>query len=659
MPHLPLRQRALVLGALLALTLSASALAASAPPCGILVSASGADIAGCGLALGSPCRTVNYGISRALATGLSCVFVQAGVYPEVVVLTGGVNLAGGFDTNWQPGAWSSPGHESRIIGGVDNASGGTGEYLTIRAHAILGPVSITEMVLQGPDAFGSVSGNGRSSYVVHSRNSALTLERVQLRAGNGAPGLAGTSGQNAPSLIAAMSGGTGGAGVEMIDCNSSSHGNAGAAGTQALCVGSPSARNMNGGSGGVGGEMDDSCPFDLDATPGKSGFNAGFVSGASGLAGSGGPANAIGCGNGGGTPGTAGGPGAITNGAGGVAGSGGSIASMFWYASSGVDGSTGQNGGGGGGGGGSGGCDSGTDSWGAGGGGGGGGGCVAHGGGRGGGGGGGSFGVLAVSTSTLTLIDCAVVRGNASAGASGGTGGQGQPGGAGGPGGAHPACSAAGAGGRGGHGGHGGGGGGGAGGYSYAVVYSSSSAVFSSNLTVSAGSAGAGGAGGVSAPGAPIADDDGSDGGNGNAGGLGTTFAIGTGPEPSLSTRPLPTPAAAMGTPACDVSCYLLDAPGSGGATLPLAFAGVSPNPSSRGSQARFSLPSESHVSLEVFDAFGRRVATLCERTLEAGAHSVEWNGRLADGRAAANGVYVFRLEALGRTLTRRAVVIH
>ena len=46
-----------------------------------------------------------------------------------------------------------------------------------------------------------------------------------------------------------------------------------------------------------------------------------------------------------------------------------------------------------------------------------------------------------------------------------------------------------------------------------------------------------------------------------------------------------------------------------------------------------------------MYDSAGRRVRDLVDGYLPAGEHATVWDGRLADGRAAASGVYVYRLE--------------
>jgi hypothetical protein len=625
-----------------------AAIAAPAATCGVLVSVTGVDGPTCGLSPDSPCRTINYGILRAVAEGGTCVFVQAGVYSEVLVLTSGVDVTGGFDAAWVPGPYDMAGHEVRVVGGLDNGAGGTGEYLTVLAHSLGAPVRLAELVLQGPNSAGTSGANGRSSYVVHAIGATLTLSHVLLQSGNGSNGLAGAGGLDASSLVRAAQGNTGGNGDEFsTSCNNTLKG-FGGAGAGNSCSSSPSARSMIGGTGGAGGTMDTDCGVfspDFNARPGAAGGNAAYISGLAGTGSPGGSGTDV-CG-----PSGNGHDGFVSNGPAGSGGSGGALAAGFWYGAPGGAGGTGENGGGGGGGGGSGGCDQGTDAYGAGGGGGGAGGCAAQAGGGGGGAGGASYGVLAASASFVTLENCTIQRGAGGAGAPGGAGGRGQPGGFGGPGGAHPGSAAPGTGGAGAHGGHGGGGGGGAGGQSYAIVRTSGSTVSTNNLVVAGGAPGAGGAGGVSAPGAPLEDDDGLDGGSGASGGLGTTLVL-PGAEPELAARP----ASGAGAATCNISC-VLDAPAPG-AAVALSFAGVSPNPVSGVSLVRFGLPEDAHVTLEVFDLVGRRVRSLADGVFPAGTHAVRWDGALASGGHAAAGVYSLRFTALGRTLTRTAVVV-
>jgi hypothetical protein len=71
------------------------------------------------------------------------------------------------------------------------------------------------------------------------------------------------------------------------------------------------------------------------------------------------------------------------------------------------------------------------------------------------------------------------------------------------------------------------------------------------------------------------------------------------------------------------------------------------PNPFNPQTMIRFDLPSDSLVSLRIYDVSGRCVATLADgEPMAAGRREVAWHGNDAQGRAVAAGTYFCRLEA-------------
>ena len=81
------------------------------------------------------------------------------------------------------------------------------------------------------------------------------------------------------------------------------------------------------------------------------------------------------------------------------------------------------------------------------------------------------------------------------------------------------------------------------------------------------------------------------------------------------------------------------------------------PNPARGEALFRFVLPRGGRVSIGLFDAGGRLVRELARGEFTSGEHPVRWDGRNADGRNAASGIYHVRLEVEGRSVTRRLVV--
>jgi len=103
-----------------------------------------------------------------------------------------------------------------------------------------------------------------------------------------------------------------------------------------------------------------------------------------------------------------------------------------------------------------------------------------------------------------------------------------------------------------------------------------------------------------------------------------------------------------------------LIATGEGESSVPLRFAlhQNHPNPFSRRTAIAFDLPRGESVSLEVFDASGRRVRTLSSGWRPAGSHRVEWDQRDRNGSLVRAGVYLYRLRSSGSGVVERKLVV-
>ena len=80
------------------------------------------------------------------------------------------------------------------------------------------------------------------------------------------------------------------------------------------------------------------------------------------------------------------------------------------------------------------------------------------------------------------------------------------------------------------------------------------------------------------------------------------------------------------------------------------------PNPFRSGVAFRFSLPEAGPVSVDVFDLLGRRLKAWGWDDLPAGEHEIRWDGQTDAGAEAPAGALLYRLHAMGRTLTQKAV---
>ncbi len=78
------------------------------------------------------------------------------------------------------------------------------------------------------------------------------------------------------------------------------------------------------------------------------------------------------------------------------------------------------------------------------------------------------------------------------------------------------------------------------------------------------------------------------------------------------------------------------------------ALRAVHPNPFSINTTFDIELESEARVTLDLFDVSGRRVATLIDKMMPAGGHTVIWDGRDVDGRVQPSGVFFSRLTVNG-----------
>ncbi|MFH1700754.1 MAG: T9SS type A sorting domain-containing protein [Candidatus Zixiibacteriota bacterium] len=70
------------------------------------------------------------------------------------------------------------------------------------------------------------------------------------------------------------------------------------------------------------------------------------------------------------------------------------------------------------------------------------------------------------------------------------------------------------------------------------------------------------------------------------------------------------------------------------------------PNPFNPSTEISFALPDAVDVKLDIFNIMGQRITSLINAHLEAGLHSVVWDGKDSFGRPAASGIYFYRLEA-------------
>jgi hypothetical protein len=68
------------------------------------------------------------------------------------------------------------------------------------------------------------------------------------------------------------------------------------------------------------------------------------------------------------------------------------------------------------------------------------------------------------------------------------------------------------------------------------------------------------------------------------------------------------------------------------------------PNPFNPQTTMAFGLPQKSIVRLDIYDLLGRKIARIVDGELDAGQHSITWDGRDSDGNSVSSGIYFYRL---------------
>ncbi|MBD3424634.1 MAG: T9SS type A sorting domain-containing protein [Candidatus Latescibacteria bacterium] len=89
-----------------------------------------------------------------------------------------------------------------------------------------------------------------------------------------------------------------------------------------------------------------------------------------------------------------------------------------------------------------------------------------------------------------------------------------------------------------------------------------------------------------------------------------------------------------------------------------LALSQNYPNPFNPSTTIYYSLPERSHVTLDIFDVSGRRIARLVDAIREAGTHQAKWSGLNVNGASVSSGVYFYKLTAGKGSITRKMVLM-
>ena len=99
----------------------------------------------------------------------------------------------------------------------------------------------------------------------------------------------------------------------------------------------------------------------------------------------------------------------------------------------------------------------------------------------------------------------------------------------------------------------------------------------------------------------------------------------------------------------------IMDVGGAAHAVLPdrMRLEQNYPNPFNPSTTLTFALPHGGRAVIRVHDLLGREVATILDEDMEAGTHTVNF-----DGSGLSSGIYLYRLEANGVQLTRTMALL-
>jgi hypothetical protein len=82
------------------------------------------------------------------------------------------------------------------------------------------------------------------------------------------------------------------------------------------------------------------------------------------------------------------------------------------------------------------------------------------------------------------------------------------------------------------------------------------------------------------------------------------------------------------------------------------------PNPFNPTTTIQFSLAQEGPVRIKIYDVTGKRVKTLVDRTMEAGLHTLSWDGTNDEGNPLGSGVYWSQMTAGSHVSNKKMIVL-
>ncbi len=82
------------------------------------------------------------------------------------------------------------------------------------------------------------------------------------------------------------------------------------------------------------------------------------------------------------------------------------------------------------------------------------------------------------------------------------------------------------------------------------------------------------------------------------------------------------------------------------------------PNPFTSYTTVSYALLRDVHTKIIVYNASGQKIATLLNQKMEAGSHSIKWDGKNEKGKKVAPGIYFYRMEAGNFKAIRKLTIL-
>jgi tetratricopeptide (TPR) repeat protein len=82
------------------------------------------------------------------------------------------------------------------------------------------------------------------------------------------------------------------------------------------------------------------------------------------------------------------------------------------------------------------------------------------------------------------------------------------------------------------------------------------------------------------------------------------------------------------------------------------------PNPFNPSTTISYSIPKESKVSVNIYNLKGQLVKKLYTGNQVKGTHKLEWDGKNDQRKLASSGIYLIRIDYMGKSLTRKALML-